>query len=664
MDNLNFEELNNLTDEERKAALKILEEYSQQGKSRTYTDLILADYSEVPVDIVTFIKDDKYMGNAWHTKDGKCKLYPFWEEKLKEIFPDAFTTRYNNLIESGARGLGKSEVAVVIGQYLMYRIMCLKDPHAYFDLKPTEKICFAFMNITKILAEDIANSKFQQSIKLSPWFLEHGTLTGRNKDFWVPPDYIQIIIGSQASHVIGLPIYYAFMDEVSFIRNQDVDKQKAIAINMVDTAIGGMKTRFIKNGKNPTLMILASSKRSEKSFLEQHMKKKLEDEDSMKSTLIVDEAVWDVKPVGTYSSETFNVAVGNKFLNSEIVYDNDLSTWINKGYKIIKVPIDFKTDFKDDIDRALQDFAGISSTDLSKYISGTRLLQCKTDTYENLFTKEIIEVGNAKDDITQYWNFVDLNRIPPNMKSKPMFIHLDMSKTGDKTGIGGIWIMGKKPSVTNSRGDLYYQVAFHVAIQAPKGYEVSFAKNREFIYWLKSQGFNIKGVSSDTYQNAAIAQDLVAQGYNYQIISVDRVNADRVCEPYAYFKNTIYEQRLVLYKDCDWLTEEITSLERNINNGKVDHPENGHKDVSDSLCGAIWNASQHAEEFAFEYGEHLDVMTDVSTTVSEADLKKQIQVDFEQELQRAFANSVQTSAISQPQQLDMNMYYLSQGIII
>jgi hypothetical protein len=269
----NFKELDNLTLEERRAALAILKEYSEQGTSRTYTKMLLADYKEIPVDIITFIKDDRYMGNAWHTTDGKCKLYPFWEEKLKQIFPDAFTTNYNNILESGARGLGKSDIAVVIAQYHMYRVMCLKDPLAYFNLRPTEKICFAFMNITKTLAEDIANSKFQNSIKLSPWFLERGTLTGRNKDYWEPPDYIQIIIGSQASHVIGLPIYFAFMDEISFIRNQDVDKQKAIAINMVDTAIGGMKTRFIKNGKNPTMMILASSKRSEKSFLEEHMKK-------------------------------------------------------------------------------------------------------------------------------------------------------------------------------------------------------------------------------------------------------------------------------------------------------------------------------------------------------------------------------------------------------
>ena len=662
MNEFEFEELNSLSEEEKQAALKILKEYTQQGKSETYTDLVLADYKEMPVDIVTFIKDNNYMGNAWHTPDGKCKLYPFWEKKLKQIFPDPFTTNYNNLIESGARGLGKSEVACLIFEYLMHRVMCLKDPHAYFDLKPTEKICFAFMNITKALAEDVANSKFQNSIKLSPWFLSRGTLTGRNKDVWNPPEYMQIIIGSQSSHVLGLPIYAAFFDEISFIRNQDIDKQKKIATDMVDTAIGGMKTRFIKNGKNPTLMILASSKRSEKSFLEEHMKKKLADEHSLKTTMIIDEAVWDVKPKGTYSSETFNVAIGNKFLNSEIVPNGDTSIYKNKGYSIIKVPIDFLSDFTDDIDRALQDFAGISSTDISKYISGARLLQCKTNTIQNLFTKDVIEVGNASDDITQYWNFIDLNRLDKDMKYRPMFIHLDMSLSGDKTGIAGVWIKGKKPGISNSRGELYYQVAFSVSVKAPKGHQVSFAKNREFIYWLKSQGFIIRGVSTDTYQNAALAQDLIAQGYNYEVISVDKVNADRICEPYAYFKNAIYEQRIVLYNDCELLTEEITSLEKNMNNGKVDHPEHGSKDQADAVCGAVWNASKYADEFAFEYGEDIDNMTNISG--QQTDIRKQIEIDLEEELKRISNPTIVPQTISDIPQPNMNTFYLSQGIII
>ena len=98
-------------------------------------------------------------------------------------------------------------------------------------------------------------------------------------------------------------------DEISFIRNQDIDKQKAKDIDMIDTAIGGMKTRFIHRGKDFSLLTLASSKRSEKSFLEEHIKTKLESEKD--NVLIVVRAVWEVKPKGTYSDKTFNVAVGN-----------------------------------------------------------------------------------------------------------------------------------------------------------------------------------------------------------------------------------------------------------------------------------------------------------------------------------------------------------------
>jgi hypothetical protein len=46
--------------------------------------------------------------------------------------------------------------------------MCLKNPLEYFRLKPTEKICFAFMNIKLALAEEIAVSKFQKTIQASP----------------------------------------------------------------------------------------------------------------------------------------------------------------------------------------------------------------------------------------------------------------------------------------------------------------------------------------------------------------------------------------------------------------------------------------------------------------------------------------------------------------
>ena len=60
-----------------------------------------------------------------------------------------------------------------------------------------------------------------------------------------------------------------------------------------------------------------------------------------------------------------------------------------------------------------------------------------------------------------------------------------MSLTGDKTGIGGVWIKGKRPPQEGvpENKELYFQLAFVVSVKAPRGHQVSFEKTRNFIYW-------------------------------------------------------------------------------------------------------------------------------------------------------------------------------------
>lgn len=482
---LNLEVLNGLSEEERAVALRIFEEMVSEGDSQTYSKLLYEDYEEIPVTIDEFVDSETYLRNAFYDTEDRCKLYPFWREQLHKLFPDNITTSVNNFIESGARGLGKTESAVLIASYLLYRVMCLKDPLQHFHMKPTEKIVFAFMNIKLALAEEIGNSKFQNTIQSSPWFMARGQVTGRTTKLWSPdPRYnIDIKIGSQSSDVIGLPVFFAFFDEVSFQRNQDIEKQKQKAIDMIDTALGGMKTRFIHGGKNPTLLVLASSKRSEKSFLETHMLKKLESEPD--NVIIVDKAVWEVKPKGTYSEKKFRVAVGNKFLVSQVIPDEDPSeNWVLKGYKVLEVPIDFRANFIDNIDRALCDYAGIASSEISKYISGSAVSEVINPQLDNPFETEILEIGNAPEDDRQYYEYFNLGKVPREMKSKPLFIHMDMSVSGDMTGIAGVWIKGKKASTSelSQANDLFYTLAFAVSIKAPKGRQISFEKNKNFIY--------------------------------------------------------------------------------------------------------------------------------------------------------------------------------------
>lgn len=671
----NLPNLSGLSEREQQEVLKILEQFSIEGKSELFDNLLYQDYREIPVDIETFIHNSQYLGSGLTDAEGRFTLYPYWEELLKKIYPDPLKpATYNTLALTGAIGIGKSTEAVIIGLYELYRMMCLKDPYVYYGIMNIDTISFAVINITLDAAQGVAWDKMQNLLQSSPWFLAHGTLSKAEQPIWRPntDQKIELICGSQPRHFIGRALYWSFFDEISFIQNQDVEKQKEKATLLISSATARMQSRFMKGEVNPTIMVLASSKRTEQSFLETWIENKKKNES--KTTYIVDEPQWVIR-TDKNSERTFKVAIGNKFLSSEIlplnIDEEELSIYRNRGFRIIDVPMGYYENFLDDIDIALTDIAGISTTNLSTYISGERLAQAKFEG-RNAFMKDIITVGNGIDDKTQYSDFFDLSEITPEMKSKPLFIHLDMSLTGDKTGIAGVWIKGKRPpqeGVPASK-EVVFQLAFCVSVKAPKGHQVSFEKNRNFIRWLRDQGFRIKGITCDTFQSASLLQELQAEGFNAGILSVDRVK-DNVCEPYQYVKSAIYEQRLLIpNKGTTLLTEEFLGLERNNNNGKIDHSPNSinSKDSADAVTGACYTASQHAEEYAFDYGEDLSLVVKVSSGNSNE--KQQMIVDFENEMKNAL-NPMNTTDRSVFQDFGFgkaqpmtSMSYLSEGIIL
>lgn len=653
MDYTKLEELEGLSEKEKQLAIKLLNELSN-GNDTTYNTLRYEDFDEIPVDITTFLHEKQYLGNALYDIEGRYTLFPYWEEKLKDIFPDNITTRYNTIIFTGAIGLGKSTVAVICLLYLLYRLLCLKDPYLYYGLQPIDKITISLMNITIENAKGVALDKMNQMLLSSEWFMSHGKIAGITNLNYVPNKHIELITASSNNQVIGRAIFANFSDEVNFGITSDVEKLKKKYKQLISQIDARMRSRFLRGTYLPTVNIIASSKNSEQSFLESYIETKKQNESE--TTLIVDEPQWIVD-TRKDNAEHFFVAVGNKFLANELLprkaSKDLLDEYKARGYSLLEVPIGYYEVFQDNIDGALTDVAGLATAASLKFISGIRWNEIKVDTYKNPFIKEIIETGNGKDDTTQYQEFFDLGRVSPQLKSKPLYIHLDTSKIGDNTGIGGVWTIGKKPKVEgeDSSRELFYQVAFDVAIKAPKGYEISFDKHRTFIRWLREQGFAIKGISCDTYQSAQIQQQLKADGFNVETISVDRLDPEsKICLPYAYFKSTIYDRRLTVYEDgSDLLSEEIIGLERQ-SDGHVNHPDSGtkgSKDISDAICGSLWNASKHADEFAFEFGEDLAVTVSVSNANSTYD-KKQIQIDMEEELKKIFQSSVKQEENKSP----------------
>lgn len=784
MVNINTKEFQNLSQEEQNLVLQILSQYEKDGNSQIYNDIIYADYEEIPVDIITFLHDPHYLGNALINDEGKYSIFPYWEKFLKNVFPNNIDTNYNTAILSGGIGLGKSTIAVIGILYELYRMMCLKNPYKHYGLQEIDLISFAFINITLDAAKGVAWDKCQQLLQKSEWFMQRGTLSKSANPIWRPPKGIELITGSNTNHIIGRALfacldgdteiatangdikisqlidkniqvksidkngniclsdlctiqatkksieeyqieledgtvikctpehlfmlkdgtykqakylteddelfdiitsyqdyinniitkikkiskinlnspkqYYdvinanpynnfliktnqgyicshnCFIDEISFIPNKSVEQQIQKAKKIVNAANTRMQSRFMKGEKNPTILFLASSKRTEQSFLETFIAQKKQNES--KSTIVVDEPQWIIR-TDKDSPNKFKVAIGNKYLQSELLplgtTEDQANEYIKKGFTVINVPMGYYENFRDDLEQSLMDIAGISVTSITRYISSSRLNDIVYDNFQNPFSQEILEIGNGKNDNDLYQNYFDINKVPKDLKEKPLYIHLDMSISGDKTGIGGVFIVGKKIKATQDQAisELEYQIAFAVSIKAPKGYQISFEKNRQFIYWLKEQGFNIKGISTDSYQSYDLGQILQSKGFNYSQISVDRCT-NKINLPYQHFRNVIYEKRLRLFQ-TKLLYEEIIGLQRDNNTGAIDHDPLGvnSKDISDSICASIYNASQHADEFAFDYGETLDTIADVNDKSSN-DIKQQITVDFQEELKK------------------------------
>lgn len=205
--NIDWDELNKLSPEERKVALEILQQYATDGKSDIYETLKNSDWDEIPVDIHTFMHDRRYLGNALYDAEGRFTIFPYWEKCLEDIFPSNTTTKYNTIVFTGAIGLGKSTIAVICQLYMLYRLLCLKDPYQYYGMQSIDKLSISLMNITLENARGVALDKLNQMILASEWFLAHGEMRGTTNLKYYPEKHIELITASSNNQIIGRALF-------------------------------------------------------------------------------------------------------------------------------------------------------------------------------------------------------------------------------------------------------------------------------------------------------------------------------------------------------------------------------------------------------------------------------------------------------------------------
>lgn len=546
-------------------------------------------YEELPVSIDEFLENPKYLGGTLN--HGKA-LYPKWRYHLRKIFEDPY--KYSEVVFTGAIGIGKSTVGVCIAAYMLYLLMILKNPHKFFGIDATQgNIVFLFFNTTMTKANKTCLGNLYGHLLKSPWFMERGHEAGDRYKTYIPNKNISFEIGSEEQHATSLDIYFFLFDEANDFLHQNADYNQTDAMKILNAANQRIRSRF-KSADRKTFFgksLILSSKQSELAFLEQYTQDRLSK--NPEGIYIVDEPQWDILPL-SLSGKRFNVAYGNKNAKSRILSDTeDIEQVKQQGYSILSVPIEYKKDFDDNLNRALTEMGGVSVSYIDKFFSREYLMAAVDNTRENPFSTDILIIG-LRDTNVEYKDYFDVNKIPKEYLNLPIYMHIDTSKTKDRTGISAVAQSLKNPEI------IYH--LFTVYIQAPKNDQICFAKHENFIYYLYDVlNWDIKNVSSDGYNSDQLKQNFILHG-----IGADYVTADGPKnKTYPTLQRLLYDGKMKLLP-IPLLEKELTELDMQGLKQVIDHPINGSKDGSDSLACAVQNLVNHRIETPILSNEYLE----------------------------------------------------------
>ena len=407
------------------------------------------EYEERPVGVREFIDSPDYL-------NAKNECWPSIKDDLEELF----NGKYNEAVFCEAIGAGKSYKSSIIISYLVYRVLCLKDPQSYFGLAKGSLICFINMSIRAEQSKKVVFGEIKGRIDNSPWFKNH-----------YPPDpdirselrfKKNVIIfpgNSKETFPLGFNILGGVMDEVAFYTETD---SRDVAEEMFNALYSRIKNRFGDKG----LLVMISSPRYVDDFIE----KKIQEAETNKKIFARRKKLWESKPPRYFTGQ-----------------------WIDfEGYKI---PAEYEMESRRNPEVFKRDYLAIPSLAIEPYV-----------TQYNLVLAAINE--NLKHPIGPDGRFYDWFR---GKSGKWYYIHVDLSHKRDATGFAMV-----HSEVDMVIADLMLQ------IKAPPGGEIFFSQIRDKIFELKKMGFDIRLVTFDGFQSIDSMQILKKEGFRCELLSVDR----------------------------------------------------------------------------------------------------------------------------------------------
>jgi hypothetical protein len=643
-----------------KEELEIINNAYLQAKTLTSNEARLI--REI-VPIREWVNNPYYVGGSVNT------LFPYWKRALIEVFESK--EKINQVILTGAQGVGKTTFALLLILRKLYELSCYENVARLFNLDAISRIAFAYLSVTKDQAMNSGFAKLTEWIDDIPYFRENfKRKQGLDSALIWPDERIFVTVGSTHNHFIGLDMIGAILDEANFretsaSKDNDYNVNKKV-LRLYSQVITRSQTRFIVNGVNHSLAILVSSSTHEGSFTEEVIQKSKDDP----HTKIFSPSLWDVKPEA-YCGERFPVFVGGNNLEPFIIksiddvnivltafgkpnlpFDkimdsnlNDICSALPGDVKasIIMVPIEHEAVFNLNITEGLQSLAGYSIAAISKFFSNYSAYNnaCTAGMVHPFIKDEIVlsTTTNSFEDGYQPIKFYLKPDIVFSNKSFKHYIHLDLSLSGDAAGIAMAHISGYKPLYTKKLTDdqikygdeVEYDASlpiitidFMLRIKPPKKpNKISLPKIRDFIIYLKQGlGINIELVTADQFQSAQLLQELSDFGIRTSNLSVDRTT-----DPYFTLASLFDEDRIKMY-DYKPFKDELFGLSYFAGSKKIDHPKDGSKDVSDAVAGSIYNAIKSSDKSNNTAQSLVDLFVKVNTSAVSSGDPAQAAVDM------------------------------------
>jgi len=562
-------------------------------------------------------------------RDSEWKNHTVWSievEKLEEGDYYGFTLDSDDrlFLLGDFTVTHNTTIATIILAYDLFCLSCEVSPQKQFGLMPTTDITFALLNKTDYLAKSITYSRFRKLVEKIPYFNKEFPFDKRLESVLkFPNNIIMVPAAAYNDKIMGSNIVGGIVDEMNFMDRVQGSK-KVQGKDTFDQAVEiyfnikrRIKSRFYdKSQKMAGHLCVVSSKAYVGDFTEKAIEASERDNDGL--TYIFDKAQWDVKPRHLFSDKNFIVELGDERYNSRILV-NEYEK--RKNSTVIQVPVDFIKDFREDIEGALKDFAGITpKTNKPFFYDREAVWKCS-----DLFKEKGY---NSVYDFTEI-SVLPKEGIPPregykiDNPTKRRVAHIDLGLKRDACGIaiGYIEKLQTTKLIDAATGNskivqlpiVVYDMLLRV--KPPAGGEIDFEAVRNIIIYLRyTVGIPIKRVTFDNFQSVDSRQLLKKSGFIADYLSVDGTNG---VEVYRSFRQGIHGGR-VMCDEHEFFFGELLQLKEYPEIKKIDHPPSGSKDVADAAAGVYGSLMQNraswlaTEEDVREASDDRDVIFEQS----------------------------------------------------